>query len=326
MRAFAQSCGLPVLAGDPPFGGHILSHDYVEAALLARAGWRVRLDDDLEGSFEEGPENIIDHAKRDRRWCQGNLQHSRLVCAPGLRLWSRFVFIQGIFAYIAPLFWLGFIAASIVAPLFAPPPDYFPEPHWSFPIFPTDEASRAIGLFIGIFGLLLAPKLLIVVDAWGSGRARGFGGAWGAAASTLTELLLSSITAPVFLMFATRSVLQVLMGRDGGWPPNNRGDGSLTLAEAWAAVRWITIGGALVLIVTWYLAPGLLLWLLPVALPMMAAPYIIHRTSLPLRSGLYRVPQDYAGAPVVARHDAILARWTDEGASEPGPRVAAAAG
>ncbi|MFT4149853.1 MAG: glucans biosynthesis glucosyltransferase MdoH [Paracoccaceae bacterium] len=326
VRAFAESCGLPELRGKPPFGGHVLSHDYVEAALLARAGWIVRLDDDLEGSFEEGPENIVDHAKRDRRWCQGNLQHSRLVAAPGLKPWSRFVFVQGIFAYIAPLFWLGFIAASIAAPSFAPPPDYFPEPHWSFPIFPSDATSKAIGLAIGIFGLLLLPKLLIVLDAWGSGRARGFGGGRMAMRSTLSELLLSSVTAPVFLMFSTRSVMQVLFGRDGGWPPNNRGDGSLTLGEGWAASSWITTIGLILLAGAWYLAPGLLLWLLPVALPMIAAPWIIHRTSLPQKSRLYTVPQDLAEAPVVALHDEVLARWTAEGAPEPGPRVAVAAG
>ncbi|MCE8471342.1 glucans biosynthesis glucosyltransferase MdoH, partial [Rhodovulum sulfidophilum] len=100
VRAFAESCGLPALEGKPPFGGHILSHDYVEAALLARAGWRVKLDETIEGSFEEGPDNILAHAKRDRRWCQGNLQHIRLVLAPGLAGWSRFVFLQGIFAYL----------------------------------------------------------------------------------------------------------------------------------------------------------------------------------------------------------------------------------
>ena len=315
VQAFAESCGLAELRGKPPFGGHILSHDYVEAALLARAGWIVRLDDDLEGSFEEGPENIVDHAKRDRRWCQGNLQHSRLVGAPGLMPWSRFVFVQGIFAYIAPLFWLGFIAASIAAPLFAPAPDYFPEPHWSFPIFPTDAASQAIGLAIGIFGLLILPKLLIVVDAALSGRARGFGGGGRAGASTFCELLLSSITAPVFLMYSTRSVLQVLSGVDGGWPANNRGDGSLTLREGWLAGRWITGVGVVMLVGSWSLAPGLLLWLLPVALPMIAAPWIIHRTSLPQTSRLFTVPQDGEQASVIALHDSVLARWTEEEAA-----------
>ena len=79
VRAFAESCGLPALKGKPPFGGHILSHDYVEAALLSRAGWKVNVDPGLEGSYEEGPENLIEYAKRDRRWCQGNLQHSRII-------------------------------------------------------------------------------------------------------------------------------------------------------------------------------------------------------------------------------------------------------
>ncbi len=104
VRAFAQSCALPELSGPPPFGGHILSHDYVEAALLSRAGWSVHVDPDLGGSYEEGPENMIDFAKRDRRWCQGNLQHIRVISAPGLKAWSRFVFFQGILSYIAPLF------------------------------------------------------------------------------------------------------------------------------------------------------------------------------------------------------------------------------
>ncbi|MEH0072447.1 glycosyltransferase family 2 protein [Pannonibacter sp. Pt2-lr] len=82
VRAFAESCGMGALTGKPPFGGHILSHDTVEAAMLARDGWTVRVDPDLEGSYEEAPANIVAYAKRDRRWCQGNLQHARLLIAP----------------------------------------------------------------------------------------------------------------------------------------------------------------------------------------------------------------------------------------------------
>jgi len=310
VRAFAESCGLPELSGPPPFGGHILSHDYVEAALLARAGWRVRVDDDLEGSYEEGPENIIDHAKRDRRWCQGNLQHARLVAAPGLKAWSRFVFVQGIFAYIAPVFWLAFILASIAAPYFAPGPDYFPDPFWPFPVFPPDATSKAVGLAVGIFGLLLLPKLLIVLDAASAKRVGGFGGTLRAAASTFAELLLSSITAPIFLMFQTRSVSQVLMRRDGGWPANNRGDGSLTIADAWAASWWITATGSTGLLLTWQLAPALLTWMLPVALPMVAAPAIIAWSSRPQQGSLFEVPSDGNPPNVLQLHDAYLADWS----------------
>ncbi len=317
IRAFAESCGLPVLSGPPPFGGHILSHDYVEAALLARAGWRVRLDDDLEGSFEEGPENIIDHAKRDRRWCQGNLQHMRLITAPGLWMWSRFVFVQGIFAYVAPVFWLAFILASIAAPHFAPGPDYFPNPLWPFPVFPPDATFKAVGLAVGVFGLLILPKLLIVIDATASGRAAGHGGGWGAGISTLSELAFSSLTAPIFLLFQTRSVAQVLMRRDGGWPANNRGDGSLSIAESWSASWWITATGALALAMTWVWAPALLLWMLPVAVPMLLAPVIIAWSSLAPLTRLYRVPSDGHLPPIVQLHDSWLARWSAPAASDP---------
>ncbi|AOZ68340.1 glucan biosynthesis glucosyltransferase H [Rhodobacter xanthinilyticus] len=310
VRAFAESCGLPPLRGRPPFGGHVMSHDYVEAALLARARWIVRLDDDLGGSFEEGPENIVDHAKRDRRWCQGNLQHSRIIGAPGLRAWSRFVFAQGIMAYIAPLFWLGFILASIAAPLLAPPPDYFPEPYWPFPYFPPSAASKAIGLAIGIFGLLLLPKILIAARASWTGRAKGFGGAGLAFLSTLGELAFSSLTAPVLLMYATRSVFQVLLGRDGGWPTNNRGDGTLSLSESFAAAHWIVTIGLLGLIATYLFAPGLLLWLLPVGLPMIFAPVLLSWSSRPSTGRLMGVPTEYSPAPVMLLHDKIFADWT----------------
>lgn len=311
MDAFAASCGLPELSGKPPFGGHILSHDYVEAALLARAGWAVRVDDDLQGSYEEAPENIIDHAKRDRRWCQGNLQHSRLIFAPGLKPWSRFVFLQGILAYIAPVFWLAFLAASIAAPLSAPPIDYFPIDYWPFPTIPTSQVSKALGLAIGIGGLLFLPKLLILLDAALRGRAQGFGGRLRALQSTLTELLFSSLTAPIFLMFQTRSVLQVLRGADGGWPAQSRGDGTLSFRDAWAASHWIVTTGGVVLAMAQLLSPELVLWLMPVALPMVLAPLLISWSSRPSRTALFTTETEIAPAPVMRLHDAILARWDE---------------
>ena len=310
IRAFAASCGLPELSGPPPFGGHILSHDYVEAALLARAGWTVRLDDDLEGSYEEGPENIVDHARRDRRWCQGNLQHSRLLLAPGLKGWSRWTFVQGILSYIAPLFWLAFILASVAAQVFHPPLDYFPEAHWPFPVLPADERAKAIGLGVGIFGLLVLPKLLIVLDAILTGRVRGFGGAGRAAASATVELLTSSVMAPILLMFQARSVMQVLFGIDGGWPANNRGEGRLSLLQGIEAGGWIMLTGVAGLAAVYLAAPGLVPWLLPVALPMCLAPAIIAWTSHDSRSGLMAVPSELVPAPVVLRHREFLRVWT----------------
>jgi membrane glycosyltransferase len=313
LRAFAESCGLPALAGNPPFGGHILSHDYVEAALLARKGWVVRVDDDLEGSYEEGPENIVDHAKRDRRWAQGNLQHSRLLLAPGLKAWSRFVFLQGILAYVSSLLWLSFLIASIVAPAFAPPVDYFPIEGWPFPVLPPSEALKAIALGLGIVGLLFVPKFLILVDAVLRGRSRGFGGPAETLKSVMVELLYTSIAAPVFLMYQTRSILQVVLGIDSGWPAQVRGDGTLSLGQAWAASRWIVACGVVGLLLIHFLAEHLLLWLLPVAGPMVAAPFIIAWSSRRPAGHPFATPLTLHRPALVAAHAALVTRWESEG-------------
>lgn len=318
VRALAECCALPELTGPPPFGGTILSHDYVEAALLARGGWRVAVDETLPGSFEEGPDTLLAHAKRDRRWCQGNLQHTRLLGAPGLLGWSRFVFAQGILSYLVSILWGAFLVASVVATVTAPPPNYFPEPYQLFPAFPNDRTLEIIALAIGIGGLLLLPKAAILAEAIGTGRARGFGGRARAARSVLAEIALSSLIAPVLLMYQSRAVLEVLMGRDGGWPANQRGEGRISLAEGWRAGRWITLFGMLGLTAVLWIASNLVIWLLPVALPMIAAPLILAWTSRPAPQGIFTVPDDLATAPVVQAFRAELARRADQGDGRPG--------
>jgi membrane glycosyltransferase len=117
VQPFLEHCGLPKLPGREPFGGEILSHDFVEAALLRRAGWEVWLAYDLEGSYEEIPPTLIDYAKRDRRWCQGNLQHLRLALAHGFNALSRLHFSMGVMSYAASPLWLLFLIATGVEAL-----------------------------------------------------------------------------------------------------------------------------------------------------------------------------------------------------------------
>lgn len=310
VRAWAASCGLPELDGPPPFGGHILSHDLVEAALLARAGWIVRLDPDLGGSYEEGPENLIEHAKRDRRWCQGNLQHSRVVSAAGLAGWSRMSLALGIMAYVAPVFWAGFLISSLLDRANLPPPDYFPDPHQFFPVFPSNETAKAIGLAIGIVGLLIMPKLLILIEAALTRRIWRFGRPVSVVLSTLADLLLSSLIAPILMAFQTRSVLQVLRGADGGWPVNRRGEARLTIAEAFEACHFMVTTGLIGLVASGYWIPDLLPWLIPVLGPMIASPLLIAWTSRSAAgAAIFATPEERATPAILARHDAILSRW-----------------
>src|SRR5690606_32606905 len=149
-----------------PFGGHVISHDFIEAALLRRAGWGVRFDTDIEESFEEAPPSVSDVLIRDRRWCQGNMQHSRFLLARGLALTSRLHILSGIMAYLSALFWFLLIAVGLVLALQASftPTEYFPEPSL-FPVWPVFDSARAITLFILSMQIVLLPKALAWVSA-----------------------------------------------------------------------------------------------------------------------------------------------------------------
>ena len=326
VEAFAQSCHLPRLSGPPPFGGHIMSHDYVEAALLVRGGWHVRVDPDLGGSFEEGPEDLLEHAKRDRRWCQGNLQYLRLLGAPGLSPWSRFVLLQGVLAYVVPLLWLALLLTAVPAVVWHPPPDYFPDGGSLFPVFPSDETAEAIGLALGVVTLLLLPKLLILAKAIWLGAAPAFGGVARCIASTVCEIALTSLIAPIMLMFQTRAVLQVLGGRDGGWPVNPRGGGSLSLGLAIQATWWIVLLGAASLGVVAAWAPELTPWALPVTLPMVAAPLVVVWTSRGHGRGLFAIREESHPSPVLREAEAVLREWREGTTPLPVPAMAAAHG
>ncbi len=175
-------------------------------------------------------------------------------------------------------------------------------------MIPVSEASKALALAVLVFGLLFLPKLLVLADAALRGRARGFGGTLAATVSVLKELAFSAVAAPVFLMFNTRSVMQVVVGLDGGWPAQSRGDGSLTLAESWAAGHWIVTGGALGFALAAVLSPALVPWLAPVLLPMVAAPLVIWWSSQRGRGWL--TPAETALPPVLALHRDWLARWS----------------
>jgi membrane glycosyltransferase len=107
IESFRAASRLPVLSGPAPFGGPLLSHDFVEAAWIRRAGWQVELDPDHRGSAEDAPQTLEEFHRRDRRWCQGNLQHLRLLAEPGLHPLSRFHMISGVFSYLAAPVWLS---------------------------------------------------------------------------------------------------------------------------------------------------------------------------------------------------------------------------
>jgi membrane glycosyltransferase len=306
VRAFAACCGLPVLSGKPPYGGHILSHDYVEAALLARAGWKVEVDPTLTGSFEEGPENLIEYAKRDRRWCQGNLQHRRLIGAPGLKFWSRFTFVQGIMAYLASPLWLLLLITSLIAAS-------IPDQRWWVQ---KNDAMWVLALAVAI--ALLLPKAAILLRGMFDGRNRQFGGTFRVGIGVLAEVVLSTLLAPIMLCFQSRAVFEILFGLDGGWPATRRDETRVEFGVAFAASWWIVLIGAATLAVAMAFAPGLVPWLLPVAAPAIAAPLLIGLTSLtPKSRWLFATAMERQPDEVMVLQQRIYENWTVQGPALP---------
>ncbi len=161
-RAFAEQAGLPELSGRKPFGGHILSHDFIEAALMRRAGWAVYAAPTLGGSYEEAPPSLIDFAVRDRRWCQGNLQHLAVLPARGLRWMSRLHLLVGIGSYLTAPMWFAFLILGLLISLQAAfvRPEYFPKGFSLFPAWPRQDPVLAAWVFAGTMGLLILPKFM----------------------------------------------------------------------------------------------------------------------------------------------------------------------
>lgn len=266
VQAMAQAAGLPELPGRAPFGGHILSHDFVEAALLRRAGWNVEIKPALSGSYEQGPPTIIDLVIRDRRWCQGNMQHMLVLLKTRRLAWtSRFHLITGIFSYLSSPLWLVFITVGMALSLQNSfmRPSYFSDGFSLFPVWPVIDSERALNLFIVTMGILFAPKIYGLIYGLVSPLWRRQVGLFRTAFGVITETLLSILIAPIMMVTQTGAVISVLSGRDSGWSPQKRTeDGYSLLATIRHSAPAMTLG--LVLSVSaMIISPVYAAWLAP---------------------------------------------------------------
>ncbi len=264
---FMQCCDLPQLPGRKPFGGQILSHDFVEAALLLRENWEVWFAYDLEGSYEEAPQALIENAQRERRWCQGNLQHGLVLFAKGLRGVSRMHLILGICGYLAGPLWLAFLLtfnyiyayqkytelSNITVPAFNP---Y---------LSGMSGTAHALLIFIICMVVIMLPKFLALIDLandWE--RRRAFGGLARAASGVVGETVFSTLHAPMLMLWHTRFVLTNILGISVGWAAQKRAaDGTAWLYAAqrhWGHTLIGVVWGAFM----WRLDPTLFWWFTPV--------------------------------------------------------------
>ncbi|MCO8161767.1 glucans biosynthesis glucosyltransferase MdoH [Pseudomonas sp. 21LCFQ010] len=300
MKPFIEHCALAPLPGKGAFAGAILSHDFVEAALMRRAGWGVWIAYDLPGSYEELPPNLLDELKRDRRWCHGNLMNFRLFLVKGMHPVHRAVFLTGVMSYLSAPLWFLFLVLStaLLAVNTLMEPTYFLEPRQLYPLWPQWHPEKAIALFSTTVVLLFLPKLLSVILIWAQG-AKSFGGKFKVTVSMFVEMLFSMLLAPVRMLFHTRFVLAAFLGWAATWNSPQRDDDSTPWSEAIKRHGPQTLLGVLWTALVAWLNPSFLWWLAPIVVSLMLSipvSVISSRTGLGLKARdekLFLIPEEY---------------------------------
>jgi membrane glycosyltransferase len=315
VAAFGASCGLPLLKGRKPFGGHVLSHDFVEAALMRRSGWKVAMTTELGCSWEESPPSLIDIAVRDRRWAQGNLQHSKVIGASGLSFTSRLHLGIGIMSYLSSPLWLVLLTLGFALTLQARliRPEYFSQDFQLFPTWPRFDTELMMALFWFSMFVLLVPKMLGFLRALLSPRIRrSCGGVIGVCASVFVEIVLSALYAPVLMLIQSRYVFEILMGRDSGWKAQRR-EGGGSWAESWAFHKKHMLIACVTATTLWFLSPALLAWVSPALLGLFLS-VLLSRASGSVTIGrclsrvaLLRTPEELQRPALVQRREELLA-------------------
>jgi len=294
LRPFTEHCHLPLLPGRPPLGGHILSHDQVEAVLMRRAGFEVRVIPEERQSFEQNPPTLLEFIRRDLRWCQGNMQYWRLLNLPNLYPVSRVQLFLAIQMYLGSPAWIGFLVLGAL--------------RGAVPALPPMRFDPVIGplLFVIIMVMTFVPKIATALDVLARPRLRrGFGGGLRFLFNLFGETIFSSLLAPLMALAHTIFMGGLLFGRTIGWTAQRRGDHAVKLGDAVRRLWPQTLFGAVIAWLAW--RGGYFAVSLPVTLGLVFAIPLAIATASPaigrlfMRAGLGRIPEETAPPPILLR-------------------------
>jgi membrane glycosyltransferase len=294
IQPFRHDCKLPVIAGGPPFGGHVLSHDQVEATLMRRAGYEVRVMPVEAGSYEENPPDVLEFIRRDVRWCQGNMQYVKLLDLPGLKTISRFQLVWAILMFVGTPAFTAMIAL-------------LPWAAWQASAVPDFPAGAAKALYVSFLLVYLAPKIAGLLDAMlTKGEIARFGGPARFYSSAALELVFSFLQGAISTIRTSIFMIGLAFGKTILWSGQQRDVAGLSWRQA-AQALWpqlafgITVLGALA-----FISPTVLLWSLPLTAGyLLAIPFAVITANprlgqLMKRHGIAGIPEDFNPPPEIA--------------------------
>jgi membrane glycosyltransferase len=290
---FREACALPVLPGAPPLGGRILSHDQVEAVLMRRAGYEVRVLPVEGGSWEENPPSLPAFVRRDARWCQGNMQYWRLLAMPGLKLIGRYQLAWAILMFLGVFAWTAMIALVPLKALDDENPAAFP-------------GKLAIGVYLAFQFMYLAPRLAGLADvALTRGGIARYGGALRFWCGAALEIVFSYLLGAVVTLRTSAFMLGLLCGHSVPWSGQERGVAALSWRDAARGLWWVSLFGIAVVGVLGTVRPVVLWWAMPLIVGYLAAIPFATVSAAPrlgalfARCGLNGVPEDFDPPPEI---------------------------
>ncbi len=236
LKPFVKHCRMPLLPHGGPLGGHLLSHDQVEAALMRRAGYEVRVVPEEGMSWEENPPTLMEFIRRDLRWCQGNMQYWRLLSLPRLKAVSRFQLVFAILMYLGSPAWMALVAIGTLAIAVADAPS-------------ASAAQVRPGVGAALFAIMLlmifAPKVASSVDVLMRFSARrSYGGAAQFVLNVAGETLFSLLLSPVMALTHTGFLFRLfLLRRGGAWNSHMRESHAVPWRLAWTRLWPHTLAG-----------------------------------------------------------------------------------
>ena len=287
IKPFRDACELPILSGAPPLGGHILSHDQVEATFMRRAGYEVRVLPVENGSWEENPPTMLDFAKRDVRWCQGNMQYVKLLDTPGLHAMSRFQLVWAVLMFVGLPAWTLMIALLPLAAYQAQGVADYPR-------------GTAIFLYLLFFGMYLMPKIAGLLDVvLTKGGMNQYGGPVRFVASAALELVFSFLQGAISTIRTTIFMIGLAFGKSVVWGGQSRDAYGISWRTAVENLWPQTLFGIVVCGLLYAVSPTVLYWSLPLTAGyLVAIPFAVVTASPALgrwfqKVGLCGIPEDF---------------------------------
>ncbi|MEI8154253.1 MAG: glycosyltransferase family 2 protein, partial [Hyphomicrobiales bacterium] len=294
---FKKYCEIPKLPGTGVLRGHVLSHDQIEAALMRRGGWDVRVLPEEDLGWEENPTTLIEFLRRDQRWLQGTLQYGFFLFLPGLKMVSRFQLVFAMMMFLGSPAWIGLLIVGTLTIAASPT---------VADVIRPEAGYTLLAMWVVMW---FTPKIATAIDVLARAKLRrAYGGTIRFLTSLAAETFLSFMLSPIMWVSHTLFFLGLPFGRGIGWIGQARDDHTVPWSVAFQQLWPHTVLGlgCLAILAATHPEASIYAFVLIAGGPAISIPFAVI-TAIPnvgralARIGIGRLPEESAPPKALAQ-------------------------